>query len=508
VKSQVLTVKARRTPKNQSGTVRFRFWNFLSPWVLAVGIFCLVTGCGDSPRRTPIQGTYGQINATPSTNISRARPPQPLSFDNAALLTCIQTELSPATLFHTETNRISFFTELHGYGLGPPSYAAFATSAGLRAFKNGSHLESEHMEQNWVLVWFSGARGWTNGDIPCVVYLQHKPNSMRLDTNGLHFRFAGPAGDVVLLPLYGTYIAPLQGNDSSAVFARKKLKTWAWSDVLTREPLMRVRYWSGALREFPVYCEETFSVDRATDTITIRQKIHYHSISDDWKTKHLKLNPLSPSLGLAWKDPESPIKFSHPPMDLEMPTPFGPCSAAEGDAPLDAKFAVLRYVNERQSNISTPTNLNVTPADGNWTRWAKARPDQIDPAQYVAMAQQAYRSGDIDAYNYGCYLFARAFTVKYSAEAPPQIPASERLIPAGPSSPFVPGLEREVKGPNSDLVQRIITGPGAWPRVHLVTTSGREPWNLGQVKTSAAEPPSRVERVPLNWNTEVIRLQQ
>jgi hypothetical protein len=272
---------------------------------------------------------------------------------------------------------------------------------------------------------------------------------------------------------------------------------------------MRVRYWSSALREFPIYCEETFSVDRSTDTITIRQKIHYHSINDDWKTKHLKLNPLSPSFGLAWKDPESPIKFSRPPMDLEMPTPYGPGSAAEGDGPLDAKFAILQHVNEQRSNISTPTNLNITPANGSWARWAKGRPDQIDSAQYVAMARQAYRSGDIDAYNYGCYLFARAFTAKYSAGASPQTPASERLIPAGPPGPFVPGLEREVKGPNPHLVQRIITGPGAWPRVNLLASSaGDKPRNLGHVKTSSAEPPSQVERVPISWNTEVVRLLQ
>jgi hypothetical protein len=507
LKSQIPNAKSQRIPKPQSGKIGV--WSVAFLWVLGFGVWSFVSGCDNSPRRTPPQGTYGQINATPSTNISRARPPQPLSFDNSALLTCIQTELSPATLFHTETNRISFFTELDGYGLGAPSYAAFATSAGLRAFKSGGHLESEHMEQNWVLVWFSGARGWTNGDIPCVVYLQHKPSSMRLDTNGLHFRFAGPAGDIVLLPLYGTCIAPLQGNGSSVVFAGKKLSTWTWSDVLTREPLMRVRYWSSALREFPIYCEETFSVDRSSDTITIRQRIHYHSINDDWKTKHLKLNPLSPSFGLAWKNPESPIKFRNPPMDLEMPTPFGPSSAAEGDASLDAKFAILQYVNEERSNISTPTNSNITPANGSWARWAKARPDQIDPAQYAAMARQAYRSGDIDAYNYGCYLFARAFTVKYSAGASPQTPASERLIPAGPPSPFVPGLEREAKGPNPHLVQRIITASGAWPRVNLLANSaGDRPWNLGHVRIPSAEPPSQVERVPLNWNTEVVRLRQ
>jgi len=166
-------------------------------------------------------------------------------------------------------------------------------------------------------------------------------------------------------------------------------------------------------------------------------------------------------------------------------------------------------VNQQRSNISTPTNLNVAPANGSWARWAKGRPDEIDSAQYVAMARQAYRAGDIDAYNYGCYLFARAFIAKYSAGPRRQTPASERLIPAGPPSPFVPGLEREVKGPNPHLVQKIIAESGAWPRVDLLAGSaGDKPWNLGHVRTSAGEPPSQVERVPLNWNAEAIRLRQ
>jgi hypothetical protein len=472
---------------------------------LAVGLAC---GCGDSSRKTPNNGTYGQLNAQPSTNIAPARSPQPFVINTSAALTCLQTELSPATLFHTETNSVSFFTGLDELGLSAPAYAAFDTSGGPRAFKSGEHLEPAQMQQNWVMVWFAGARGWTRGDIPCVVYLQHEPASMRLDTNGLHFRFSGPAGDMVLLPLYGSYVAPAEGSQSLASFAGKKLKTWEWPKVLTREPLMRVRYWASALREFPIYCQETFSVDRSTDTLTIRQRLDYRSINDDWGTTHLKLNPVSPSLGLVSKDPQSPVKFSRPVMDLEMPTPYGPYMAAEGASPLEAKLSILEYVNEEPKGRASPTNsVSASSSNGTWACWTNATLEANDPAQDIALARQAYRAGDIDGYNYGCYLFARAFLAKYSTAAPPDTSPQERLIPSGPPSPFVPGIEREVSGPNPALVQTIETAPGKWPRIMLHTTSTKgKPWPLGYVKTSSGDAPLRVEGVPLNWNTKALVL--
>jgi hypothetical protein len=486
--------------------------------VFAVG--GLACGCGDSPRKTPDKGTYGQLNTRPSTNIPAALTPQPFLPNAAAALTSLQTELSPATLFHTETNTISFFTRLDEFGLGAPSYAAFDTSSGPRAFKNGEFLNPGHMEQNWVMVWFAGARGWTRGDIPCVVYLQHKPASMRLDTNGLHFRFHGPAGDFVLLPLYGSYVAPAEGNQSSVTFAGKKLKTWEWSKVLTREPLMRVRYWASALREFPVYCQETFSVDRSTDTLTIRQKLTYRSIDDDWATKHLKLNPISPSLAPAAKDPQSPVKFSRPVMDLEMPTPYGPYMAAEVSSPLEAKLSILQYINEEPkgrgagvpalagSELPPITNVVSAPGGhGSWARWGNASADAIDPAQYIALARQAYRAGDIDAYNYGSYLFARAFILKHSSAAAFDASPSERLIPSAPPPPFVIGIEREALRPSPALVQSIETLVGKWPHLLFQTTSTQsEPWTIGSVKPSSRDLPSRLEGIPLNWNTRAFEL--
>src|SRR5207253_8088641 len=142
------------------------------------------------------------------------------------------------------------------------------------------------------------------------IYLQHKPTMIRLDPAGLHFEFKEPAGDVVLMPLYGDEKAPTRKDSLAASRASARIKTWEWARAIPREPLMRVKYWASATREFPIYCEDTFSVNRASDTVTIRQRCHWHSIEDDWKTRHIRLAPITPALGLALADKQFPVEFS------------------------------------------------------------------------------------------------------------------------------------------------------------------------------------------------------
>jgi hypothetical protein len=455
----------------------------LSSALLAIG------GCGDSPPKTPTEGSYGQITNEPAKSIARKRPRRPLAFDASAVLSCVQTELSPATLFRTTSNYAAFFTEGQGYGLGAPRHVAFSTRSGPRSFGSGEPLEPSEMEENWVLAWFAGARGWTNSDSPCVIYLQHKPTQMVLDTQGLHFHFGGAAGDIVLLPLYGSSRLPVEGQGSPAKFAGKKVQTWEWPRVLPREPLMRIRYWASALREFPIYCEETFSVDRSADSVTTRQKLEYHSIRDDWNTKHLKLNPVSPSLGLALQDREFPVKLSRQVLDLEMPTRFGSYMAAEGEAPLEATFLLLRYVNEA-GHETVVTNASPRAGKDTWAQW-------LSRDNCIELARQAYQTGDVDGYNYLCYLFARTYTGQRPPGRGGDTTKAIRLIPSGAPTPFVAGLEREITGPNPPIVQTIETRAGAWP---WAIVDGQ--WPIGHVRVASNQAPGRLERAAINWNTE------
>ena len=427
--------------------------------------------------------------------------PQPAPpLDGSPVLTVLQTELIPAILFQSDEREISFFSDMERSGHAAPSYAAFSTRGGPRPFKSGERLDPAGMEENWVMVWFAGARGWTNGDVPWVVYLQHRPRSMRLDTNGLHFAFENRAGSIALLPLYGIYLAPTNESKAAIKFGGKPVQTWAWSEVLHREPLMRVRYWASALRHFPYDCEETFSVDRSIDTLTLRQKISYVSIEDAWGTKPLKLNPVSPTLALASRDANLPLKFSRRVMDLEMPTPAGPYMAAETDAPLGASFRVLQHINE--GTPTAMTNIAAVSERGSWSRWAP--PTQRRDA-CIAIAHHTYRAGQVDDYNYACYLFTRAFTHHYftnraaeytrtlsarevTSQPMPAASGQPRLIPSGPPSPFVPGIQREVSQPHEPLAAHVISVDGEWPQLALRGTQLR----FGSIKVGSVVPKKSV----------------
>lgn len=331
------------------------------------GVFLVLTlhcfGCAPATeQRKEAAGPalYGEVAAKPSTAIERVRPNTTNQSWKNASFSVVQTELTPGTLFHCGSNRISFFAGLTNYGLGGPSYAACATRAGIKIYKPGDHIQAEWLEECWVLAWFAGARGWTNWDSPWAVYLQNKPTRMHLNDQGLHFNFRQTGGDIVLFPLYGYYKPPPEGGDFLAQHGlpTKKIKTWEWAQSLPTDALMRVRYWASALREFPIYCEDSFSVDRAKDSVTIRQRFEWHAIDDAWKTKHVKLAPISPVLALATLDKQFPVTFSKRVLNHDYFTPYGPYMGIEGVDSYDATFRVLPYVNETEASDSPATNAH------------------------------------------------------------------------------------------------------------------------------------------------------
>jgi hypothetical protein len=338
--------------------------------LLALPVFGLLGGCGKGgenghggPNLSENgPALYGPIKAAPSAHVPRVRPPDARSSDwTNAPLAVLQTELSPATLVHSTSSYLGLFQNMGAHGLGGPSHLAFSTRNGPRSFKKGDALEAIYMEENWVLVWFSGASGWTHWDSPWAVFLQHKPLAMILDDAGLHFQFRHAAGDVVLMPLYGYEKLPLSepALPGRSLDRSKRPKTWQWSEFLPRNPLMRIRFWASATRDVPVYCEDTFSVDRARDTVTIRQKFQWHSIEDDWATRHHKVAPLSPPLALASQDERFPVSFSESVSDFDLFTAYGPYMGVEEADGFDATFKVLRYINETEA--SDPPDLAVHP---------------------------------------------------------------------------------------------------------------------------------------------------
>lgn len=293
--------------------------------------------------------------AAPSNWVAQAdagevRPAEMEPFRLTNAFSVLQTELSPAVVVHSETSHLTVFAGLTNVGLSAPKFVAWATRNGPRSFQRGETLDVSVMAENWVLVWWAGAEGWTNWDCPWVVYLQHKPDKMSLDADGLHLDFPKRAGDVVMMPLYGYEKLPLEGRDFRAEHQLPKLKvpvkTWEWAKVIPRDPLTRVRYWGAATRDFPVRVEEAYRIDGARGELTIRSRFQWMPISDDWRSRRIKLTPVSPALALAAKVGGFQVRFSERWFDLEMPTPFGPCFGVQDVDSYEVTLPVLSYVTE------------------------------------------------------------------------------------------------------------------------------------------------------------------
>ncbi len=296
----------------------------------------------------------------------------------------VSTELSPMTLYRSGTDYLAFFADLAELEVGGPTFAAFAEGEGAHIVRRGERAGASAMSECWVLVWFAGAEGRPEWDSPWAVFLQRRPRSIALDREGLLLEFDGAAGHAALMPLYGYYKPPQWVREGPALYRRvplayeyyrwrwddlgpsgaswngdRAIRTWEWESGLPEEVLARLRYWARVSREFPIYCEDSFRVDRAADTVTIRQRFEWITIPDEWGTPPLKLAPISPPLALAHHLGGFPVQFSVPVTDPELLTPFGPYMGCEGVDYYDIHLPVLQYVH--QAEAADPPQIDAHP---------------------------------------------------------------------------------------------------------------------------------------------------
>ena len=402
----------------------------------------LFSGCQPQPE-APTTGQYGALTNAPRA-LAAAAIEQSTSqpWTNGALAV-VESALSPATLFHANAGALSFFVPDVATGLGAPSHVCISTEQGPKIFKPGEKIDPARMRESWFVVWWAGASGWTNWDAPHFLTLQRRPSSIEFTTNGLQLQFTNTAGYAALLPLYGyDKSMPEAMRLHPFVQAREKKKrvlTWEWHLALPADPLSRARFWASALREFPIACDESYSVDRAHDAVTLRSSFRWLSWTDDWNTKHVKLAPLSPVLALAYQE-KFPAEFSPKPFDMEIATPFGPFYGVQDADAYDVTLPVLRYVHEMAevtgSNTVRALSYDVwqqAHTSGDWEKarahWPTLRAEFLNSASssWAAFAREgrlplaqamdalgtarlAYRLGDADTYALACARFARALT--------------------------------------------------------------------------------------------------
>ena len=446
--------------------------NFSVGCLFLFSLIAMLAGCSRQDSSAARNSGDGQMSMPSLTNLARVRLPG-APVDDAwrkQPFWVLQTELSPFTVVHSSSNYLGFFTGLTNSPPGAPAYAAYVANGGQKVFRNGDAMDASAMSECWVLVWFAGARGWTNWDMPWVVFLQNKPSHLWLNDSGLHFQFKEQAGNAVLMPFYGYEKMPLKDKPFPKVkipgredVRKRPVQTWEWAQVVSQDALMRVRYWAGMSRCIPVYCEDTFSVDRSRDSVTIRQRFEWLQIADEWGTGPLKVAPLSPVLGLAVKRKAIPMEFSKLPLDYDLFTPYGPYYGIEGVDSYDATLPLTKFINEMKIAGGT-TNLN---------------PPVVAAAEKAPVMSALWISGPL---------------------------RFERLIPADQAVPPSPGGEREAISASAPLTGEYDYWDGTrsesrkaahWPRL----TCGTE--TFGDVSMIRDGPPPKSALLPLNWNTQV-----
>jgi hypothetical protein len=285
----------------------------------------------------------------------------------------LSTELCPAILIRTESASITLFGNLRAWGLGAPAACFVPVSGGAQSLRTGETSRAVPA-QAWLLVSFAGATGWRYFDAPVLVVLQHRPQSIRLDEDGLHLQFARKGGDIVVALLYG-YEKPLQKDVSFPVKTRlEAVKTWQWQNGLPKEVQGRCSRLCRILRAFPIYADERFTIEG--DDLILQTRYTYHVVRDDWNTPAVKLAPLPPVLALAWLAGQQgwakkpfPMQVEGTIEDPDIMTPYGPWLGVRDADTFTIRFPLLRYVHTHEQYPLPSGQLHPVPQRAlDWVR--------------------------------------------------------------------------------------------------------------------------------------------
>jgi len=292
----------------------------------------LLLGCSDRTLEAVTRGP----EPTPAHCAPLPTEPIARSWESSAL-TILTSELSPAVLLHSSRSTLRLFAELSRWGLGAPTHVAFGTASGVRVLTAGAGVDVPvgELSEAWLLVWFAGAEGFS-WDAPWLVTLQHRPEAARLDADGLALSGSAALGYVGMLPLYGL----------------AKPDTSGW-DALPNEVLQQARFWTRALRRYPLAVTDRFRLESDGIGLQVHHQFTLLESEDDFGTVPLELAPLSPSLGLAYLGGRMPMSVSDPVTDTSIVTGHGPYLAVESSTCHEVRFDVMDYVNRGLASPST-----------------------------------------------------------------------------------------------------------------------------------------------------------
>ena len=237
-----------------------------------------------------------------------------------------RSELTPAIVFRSKAPTMRLFDRMADFGLDGPTQVAYVTAGQIKVMGRGELAGP--MEESWLLVWFSGGKGWDRikhsayaqnnikddktyaFDVPFLISLQHKASKISIGSAGVELTFPGEAGAVQVMPLLG-------------VNRPQPAETAKWAAALPADIAQQARQWNARLKFYPAQVKETYSIDTAKGVVSLIHNFRFVEIKDDWNTKGTMDAPIAPSISLASQH-GFPVKFSSATVDTKCPTHFGP----------------------------------------------------------------------------------------------------------------------------------------------------------------------------------------
>jgi hypothetical protein len=167
------------------------------------------------------------------------------------------------------------------------------------------------LSANWLLLW----SGTAEADVPVLLVLERQPQRIEMLGGRVRLVWPGAMGCVVLAQPYGARTLP-----------GRETRSWR---TLPEETLSRCRFWSQALRKFPIACKEEFWIDDAAERVGIVETFGYRHLRGEWDTPAVEIAPVPPLASLA-RDVGYPVEFRCSLSNLGHPTKYGPLQAVVG----------------------------------------------------------------------------------------------------------------------------------------------------------------------------------
>lgn len=210
---------------------------------------------------------------------------------------------------------------------------AYPSKDGAKTLRDSGSLNGADLAQGWLLAWggtelprakpgFTMDHAvredlwhytWLRSDLPrfrpFLLSLQKKPTAVGLSDKGVELTFGGPAGTLVVTPLWGLHNPdPRQGI--------------AWAKELPGEVVEQCRLLDRVARAIPVNAKANWAIDPASGDLTVTSTCEHSILKDEWATEPLRLALLPPELALAaWG--KSPIRVEGTLTDLDYALPLG-----------------------------------------------------------------------------------------------------------------------------------------------------------------------------------------